>query len=527
MAPTAAVNLGIVLQQQGEIDAAKVAYQQAIDSYHSDLAPRAAANLDNLLRKHGEDDAAKAAYQQAIDPPHPDWVPTAAANLGIMLYEQGKDDAAKATIQQATDAHHLSGRIERVTPLVIWAERTRAATLGRYFSRRSAFRRKYRIPVHVKPFERTETLEHAFTQLVRTGELPPGHRARPDIVVGPHDWIGRVTGDGSITEPLPIANERYTFDRKSLGALRQAGRLYGIPYVFDSVALIRNDALAGRGDMPTTIDELVEAGQDALRAGGLSEGLPLALQVGKPDEHGDAGDPYHLWPLFASVGGSFFGLRTQVTDNGVQPVEMSGGNDSWREGLIEAFARIAQLGEGPGGSELLRPDISRAQALAEFLRGRAPFLISSSRALQAIKERGMEVTVGAVPRLGTHAAQPLVSVYGLFIYRDAPNLSAVRNLLSSYLSNPRAGLDLNTIQPLVPVQPGAMRQLADQDAWLRPYIDHCETGMIMPSYPEMRKAWQLLGQTEYKVLAGDGDPRDIAAAAADRGRELLAHARGT
>ena len=133
----------------------------------------------------------------------------------------------------------------------------------------------------------------------------------------------------------------------------------------------------------------------------------------------------------------------------------------------------------------------------------------------------MEVTVGAVPQLGLDIAQPLVSVYGFFICQGAPNLSAARNLLSSYLANPQAGLDLNKIQPLVPVQPGAMTHLADQDDLLRAYIDQCRTGMIMPSYPEMRKAWQLLGMTEYRVLAGDGNPRDVAAAAADQAREIL------
>ena len=163
-----------------------------------------------------------------------------------------------------------------------------------------------------------------------------------------------------------------------------------------------------------------------------------------------------------------------------------------------------------------------------FLDGRAPFFICSSRALKSIKAKGMKITVGVVPRLGTHPAQTMVSVYGFFIYRDAPNEWAARDMLSSYLSNPQAGVDLNRIQPLVPVQPAAMRHLAERDPLLRPYIDQCRTGMIMPSYPEMREAWRLLGQTEYKVLAGEGgDPGQLAADVADQGRDMLAKARGT
>ncbi len=529
MAPTAAVNLGMLLHRRGEDEAAKAAYQQAIDSCHPDVAPIAEDNLRDLLNGRGKDEAAKAAYPQAIDPPHPDWAPAAAVNLGILLPPRGESDATKVAYQQATGPHSRpGGHGERVTPLVIWAERTHADILRRYFGRDSAFRRKYRISVRVHPFDRIEDFGHAFTRLATAGQLPPGHRVPPDIVVGPHDWTGRADEEGSVIPPPPIVTERYRFDPKALGALSRHGRLYAMPYVFDSVALIRNDTLAGRGDMPATINDLVETGRDALRASGVT-GLPLALQVGKPNELGDAGDPYHLWPLFASAGGSFFGLRTRAAA-GAEPAETFAAKDAWRAGFIDAFAQIARLGVGPGGSQALRPDISRAQALAEFLAGRAPYFIYSSRGLKAIKKEGMEVTVGMVPplALGARRAQPLVSVYGFFIYRNAPNLPAARDLLSSYLSNPRAGLDLDKIQPLVPVQPAAMTQLAARDPLLRPYIEQCRTGMLMPSYPEMRDAWQLLGQTEYKVLAGEGgDPRQIAADAADRGWELLAKARST
>jgi arabinogalactan oligomer/maltooligosaccharide transport system substrate-binding protein len=520
MTPRAAFNLGVVRQEQGDLAGATAAYQQAIDSYHPDVAPTA-EKLRDLLNEQGDNEAAKAARQQVMDPPHPDWAPAAAANLGLMLPPQEDSGAATATHQQGA-------RSGRVTPLVIWAERTRADTLRQYFGRDSTFRRKYRVSVRVMPFDRTEDLEKAFTGLAGEGQLPPGHRVPPDIVVGPHDWTGQVTGKGLVFQPPPILNERYRIDPKALAALSSGGRLYAMPYVFDTVSLIRNDTLAGRGDLPGTIDDVVEAGRDALQAGGITGGLPLALQVGKPDDEGHAGDPYHLWPLFASAGGSFFGWRPPVAEDRTRIAGTFADPRSWRPGFIDAFTRIAVLGSGPGGSGALRPEVSRAQALAVFLDGRAPFFICSSRALKSIKAKEMEITVGEVPGLGTHPAQTMVSVYGFFIYRDAPNERAARDLLSSYLSNPQAGVELNRIQPLVPVQPAAMSYLAERDPLLRPYIDQCRNGMIMPSYPKMREAWRLLGQTEYKVLAGEGgDPGQLAADVADQGWDMLAEARGT
>ncbi|MDN5797050.1 MAG: hypothetical protein L0H79_15010 [Intrasporangium sp.] len=49
-APVAAFNLGVLEQEQGEVAAARAAYQLAIDSGHADQAPRAAFNLGILDR---------------------------------------------------------------------------------------------------------------------------------------------------------------------------------------------------------------------------------------------------------------------------------------------------------------------------------------------------------------------------------------------------------------------------------------------------------------------------------------------
>jgi DnaJ-domain-containing protein 1 len=61
-----------LLYEQGEVDAAKDAYQQAIDSHHPDVAPKAALYLGLILQEQGEVDAAKDAYRQAIDSHDPE-----------------------------------------------------------------------------------------------------------------------------------------------------------------------------------------------------------------------------------------------------------------------------------------------------------------------------------------------------------------------------------------------------------------------------------------------------------------------
>ena len=71
----------VQVRDPGEIDAAKAAFQQAVDSGQANWAPNAAFNLGVLLAEQGEIDAAKAAYQEPIDSGHADWASKAAVCL--------------------------------------------------------------------------------------------------------------------------------------------------------------------------------------------------------------------------------------------------------------------------------------------------------------------------------------------------------------------------------------------------------------------------------------------------------------
>jgi tetratricopeptide (TPR) repeat protein len=65
----------VLLKDQGEVEGARAAYQQAIDSGHHERAPMAAVGLALMLEEQGEVEGARAAFQQAIDSGHHDWSP--------------------------------------------------------------------------------------------------------------------------------------------------------------------------------------------------------------------------------------------------------------------------------------------------------------------------------------------------------------------------------------------------------------------------------------------------------------------
>ena len=78
----AAVDLGFMLEGQENVQAARAAYQLAIDSGHPDQAPKASVNLGRMLHRHEDAEGARIAFQLAIDSGNPDYVPIAAYGLG-------------------------------------------------------------------------------------------------------------------------------------------------------------------------------------------------------------------------------------------------------------------------------------------------------------------------------------------------------------------------------------------------------------------------------------------------------------
>ena len=140
--PAAALNLGVLLQEQGDVAGARAAYQQAIDSGHADDAPMAAVNLGILLAgaggcggragrlpagdrlrprrrrpnggaqprgpasaSRGTWQGARAAYQQAIDSGHPEQAPRPHSTSGPACNSRGCA-GARAAYQQAIDSGH-------------------------------------------------------------------------------------------------------------------------------------------------------------------------------------------------------------------------------------------------------------------------------------------------------------------------------------------------------------------------------------------------------------------------------------
>jgi tetratricopeptide (TPR) repeat protein len=105
-APRRAVLVGIRLMEAGDWDGARRAYAQAIASRHQAHAPSAWVMMGMLLEKQGHPAAANGAYRAAVESGNPDYAPLAAVGLGLLLQGQGDAVGAQEAYQTAIDSGH-------------------------------------------------------------------------------------------------------------------------------------------------------------------------------------------------------------------------------------------------------------------------------------------------------------------------------------------------------------------------------------------------------------------------------------
>jgi tetratricopeptide (TPR) repeat protein len=101
---TAALELGILLAEEGDLNGARVAYRHAVDLGHTGTAPWPMVRLALALIEHADTETAQAAWRSAVDTGHPPVVAVASLGLGNLLAREGDAEAAGAAFQQAIDS---------------------------------------------------------------------------------------------------------------------------------------------------------------------------------------------------------------------------------------------------------------------------------------------------------------------------------------------------------------------------------------------------------------------------------------
>ena len=305
----------------------------------------------------------------------------------------------------------------------------------------------------------------------------------PDVVVGAHDWIGNLVQNGAI-EPLNLTPDELSgYSEKAVQATTYDGKLYGVPYGIEALALYRNADVVP--DEPASMDEAIAAGEKAVQAGDVDSALNLPV--------GELGDAYHMEPILTSFGGYIFAYD-EGTGYDAQDVGIG------KEGSIKAAQEISRLAK----AKVLRTSISGDNSIALFTSGKAAFLVSGPWALADVKKAGFEYAIQPVPGFeGQEAAEPFMGAQAFMVAANGKNKDIAQEFVNNGVNSEESMMTLFEGTQLPPAMTAVQDQVDDPD--LTVFTEAANAAAPMPAIPAMASVWEPLGKA-YSAIVSGKDP---------------------
>ncbi|MFO8076388.1 MAG: maltose ABC transporter substrate-binding protein [Egibacteraceae bacterium] len=370
--------------------------------------------------------------------------------------------------------------------LVIWADDTRTPALEP-FAEEFGADNDVEVVVQELPFDDLDD------QLITAGPAGEG----PDIIIGAHDWTGRLIENGVIApidlggiadELADVAVEGFTFD----------GQVYGLPYATENLALVRNTELVP--EAPETWDELIEVGQGLVEDGEAEEAVVWPTEPA---------DPYHNYPVVTAYGGYVFG---QEDDGSYDPSDLGLDN----EGSIEAAEAYSDWVE----EGILNVDVTYDLMIELFSNGDAPFTIAGPWTLGDFEEAGVDYEVTPIPEIDGGTPQPFVGVQGFMLSSFAENELLAQTFLTDYMATEEAQLALYDADPRPPAMLSAFEEVSE-DPNIEGFGESGLEGQPMPNIPEMDSVWESWTDAYELIWEGSEEPDTAFTQAAEQIRGLI------
>ncbi len=382
-----------------------------------------------------------------------------------------------ASTAPSSSAPKLSGN------LVIWADANRQPVLQTLADQ---FQKDTGVTVQVVVKDNSK-IRDEFITAAPTGQ-------GPDIIFGAHDWTGKLVQNGVIA-PVELGTTKANFQDVAVKAFTYDGKVYGVPYAIENIALVRNTALAPNA--PTSWNDLVSTGKAAVAAGKAQ--YPLLLQ-----QDATNGDPYHMYPIQASYGAPVFAIKA---DGSVDPTKVTMGGEAGAK-FAAGLAQMAKDG-------LVNLNISGDIAKEQFSKGASPYMITGPWNLAAFKTANVAYAISEIPSAGGQPATPLVGAQGAFVSAKSANSVAANKLVVEYLGSEKVQTDLFKVGLRAPANKAAYAA-AQSDPDVAAFGKVGVAGIPMPNVPAMDNVWADWGKAEVSIIKGEGgDPATVWQTAVD------------
>jgi maltose-binding protein MalE len=351
----------------------------------------------------------------------------------------------------------------------------------------------------VQPFETSHNVDVQiqmvdFDDLLDTFKATAETEEGPDILIGPHDWLGELVANDFIA-PLEIdEQQRANFLPSATFGFTYDEKLYGIPYAVENVAFFRNTDLVP--EAPETWYEVAQIAAQLEAEGKVKQGFVL---------HADA---YHAYPLHTAFGGALFGWdsRGQYDPTNVRlDSEASIAAARWLEAMTQ------------GGH--LTGDMNWNTMHAMFESGDSAMLITGPWALERIRESGIPYAISHLPE-ETEESLPFVGIQGFMVNAHGAHSDLAESFLTDFVLT-ESVMDALFEAGLRPSAYLPTRQNID-DPDLATFAAVGSNGLPMPAIPEMSAVWDAWEGSIAHILKQEQSADEAYRNAADQIRAIIA-----
>jgi maltose-binding protein MalE len=311
----------------------------------------------------------------------------------------------------------------------------------------------------------------------------------PDIFVGANDWLGELAANG-VTAEVDLGAKAADFDPVSVFGFTFDGKLLGMPYAVENVALLCNPDLVPTP--PTTWDEVRTMSEEMQAAGTVQQFMALFPN-----------DAYHYEPVSTAFGGYIFAQTETGYDACDTGLDSQGAVDSltWIDGMVK--------------DGLLSADVDWETAHVLFETGAAGCIVTGPWALDRFNTAGVSYTVLPLPGQAQDSS-PFVGLQGFFVNAFSPNKVLAQSFLTDYIATvpvmEQFYLQGNRVPAYLPA-----RDVLDADA--QAFTAVGESGHAMPNITAMNAVWNSWGSAITTVYQQSATPADAAATAAQQVRD--------
>nr|WP_307890473.1 extracellular solute-binding protein [Acidipropionibacterium jensenii] len=383
--------------------------------------------------------------------------------LGVLSACGGSDSSSSST--PAASGSAGAGTI------TIWVDSDRAPVLK---SAAAQFKKDVGVTVNLVVKDNSKIVPDFITQ-VPTGK-------GPDAIICAHDRLGTLVKNG-VVAPLELGDTTDQYQDIAIKAFTYQGKIYGVPYSTENLALIRNTKLA-----PSAVTNW-----DAMVAAGRKSGAKYPVLVGMDSVQ--AASPYNLYPFQASFNAPVFKIGAD------------GAYDGTTLGMGDAAgASFATWLAAQQKAKTLNINISNDIAKTSFVSGQSPFFISGPWNLADIKAKKIPYAIEAIPAAGPQAATPFVGVQGFAMSSKSKNTVATQKFIVEYIGNADIQYKLFEAGQRPPANKEAFEK-AKSDKDVAAYGAVGAKGVPMPAVPAMDSVWTDWGNAEAAILSGkSADP---------------------